>query len=198
MGHIKVFLLELIRLDGRGEHQTLQACSGCSMDEPHYRCRDCLGSSFLCKSCIIKSHSANPFHHIEVCVFIHNLSLNQLNIYFKTLEWQILWTWHFQIFGRAHTTQTCHWWTLPFTHTCVQWFFHRYRYQWHTWHRVGFLWMWTRYCISTTASLLPLSCHSSKSQHCRNLSHSSSLSTPKLWIKMFGLWILSNTCPWVW
>ena len=76
MGHIKDYLWELIRLDGRGEHQAKQACSGCSMGEPLYRCQDCMGSSLLCRSCIVESHTANPFHIIEVSVFLHNLSLN--------------------------------------------------------------------------------------------------------------------------
>ena len=70
MGHIKEFLSEHIRLDGRGEHQTQQACNRCLMDEPHYWCWDCLGSTLLCKSCIVKSHTTNPFHHIKVCACI--------------------------------------------------------------------------------------------------------------------------------
>ena len=74
MGHIKGFLLELIRLDGRGERQTQKACSECLVEEPHYRCVDCLGESFLCGSCIVKSHYTNPFHRIEVSflyLFLH-------------------------------------------------------------------------------------------------------------------------------
>jgi hypothetical protein len=76
MGHINDFLLEFIRLDGRGERQAQQACSKCSMGKPHYRCRDCLGETLLCGSCIVEGHVMNPFHRMEVCVFLHNLSLN--------------------------------------------------------------------------------------------------------------------------
>jgi hypothetical protein len=46
------------------------------MGKPHYRCRDCLGETLLCGSCIVEGHVMNPFHRMEVCVFLHNLSLN--------------------------------------------------------------------------------------------------------------------------
>ena len=88
MGHIKDYLLELIRLDGRGERQAQQACSGCLVDEHQYRCQDCLGESLSCGPCIVKGHVLNPFHNIEVW-FLHNLSLNLLIINFQALEWQI-------------------------------------------------------------------------------------------------------------
>ena len=57
MGHIKEFFFKLICLDGRGEYQTWQSYSECSMSEPNYWCRDCLGGSLLCRTCIVKSHA---------------------------------------------------------------------------------------------------------------------------------------------
>ena len=66
LNEIQLFLSELIRLDGRAEHQSQRYCSDCSKGEPLYRCQDCLGGSLVCKSCIVGYHAYNPFHHIEV------------------------------------------------------------------------------------------------------------------------------------
>ena len=67
---IDIFLLELIRLDGRAERRAQLSCSSCLQGEPRYRCRDCLGGSLHCQTCAVKFHNYNPFHYVEVCFSI--------------------------------------------------------------------------------------------------------------------------------
>lgn len=72
---IDVFLLELLRLEGRGDYRSTH-CRHClqgMLDEhppaqPEYRCRDCFSGELVCRSCLISAHAYNPFHHVEVCL----------------------------------------------------------------------------------------------------------------------------------
>ena len=90
--YTKDFLLELLRLDGRGDHRNQLKCGRCSkgLGEPQYRCRDCLGGSLFCGDCIADNHRSNLFHYIEVSdplYFIHDMLANIIS---KVVEWQIL------------------------------------------------------------------------------------------------------------
>ncbi|KAG1841044.1 hypothetical protein DFJ58DRAFT_634837, partial [Suillus subalutaceus] len=61
------YLLELIRLEGRGDYASRETCQGRSecMSEPAYCCRDCFGTELYCQACIINRHRENPLHRIE-------------------------------------------------------------------------------------------------------------------------------------
>ncbi|KAG2123716.1 hypothetical protein BD769DRAFT_1628906 [Suillus cothurnatus] len=61
------YLLELIRLEGRGDYASRETCQGHSecTSEPAYRCRDCFGTELYCQACIINRHRENPLHKIE-------------------------------------------------------------------------------------------------------------------------------------
>jgi CxC2 like cysteine cluster associated with KDZ transposases len=41
---------------------TISSCVICSNDSAKYRCLDCYGPHWWCQSCLIESHSLNPFH----------------------------------------------------------------------------------------------------------------------------------------
>lgn len=58
------YLEELIRLEGRGEHQS-DLCQ-CGKGKAEVRCRDCYGGQLLCQKCVVQTHYTNPFHRIEV------------------------------------------------------------------------------------------------------------------------------------
>jgi hypothetical protein len=88
--YTKDFLLELLRLDGRGEQKNQLKCSGCSKGEPRYRCRDCLGGSLFCADCIADNHRCNLFHYIEVLGPLFYSKDILANILSKVLERQIL------------------------------------------------------------------------------------------------------------
>ncbi|KAJ6479437.1 hypothetical protein C8R47DRAFT_1218996 [Mycena vitilis] len=62
-----LFLDELLRLDGRGEHAGQQQCAGegCKATDFPYRCKDCLQACLYCKECVVRSHRRTPLHHIE-------------------------------------------------------------------------------------------------------------------------------------
>ncbi|KAG2110013.1 hypothetical protein DEU56DRAFT_874489 [Suillus clintonianus] len=61
------FLLELLRLEGRGDFLLQEACRGsaCCMNAPEFRCEDCLGTELYCKACTVERHIENPTHRIE-------------------------------------------------------------------------------------------------------------------------------------
>ncbi|KAG1833671.1 hypothetical protein DFJ58DRAFT_869463 [Suillus subalutaceus] len=61
------YLLEFIRLEGRGDYASRETCQGHSEceSEPGYRCRDCFGTELYCQECIVNRHRENPLHKIE-------------------------------------------------------------------------------------------------------------------------------------
>lgn len=62
------FLLELLRLDGRGDYVSQYLCRGCAECPlpPLYRCKDCFSTELYCQRCTVEKHHANPLHKIEV------------------------------------------------------------------------------------------------------------------------------------
>lgn len=60
------FLHELIRLDGRADHDRQVPCRCCESEVPTLRCNDCHGGELFCSECVVYVHATNPFHHIEV------------------------------------------------------------------------------------------------------------------------------------
>lgn len=65
-----LYLDELLRHDGLGDHHGSTLCDGCSdadMNvEAHFRCRDCSGSRMLCRGCLLREHTLLPLHRVEV------------------------------------------------------------------------------------------------------------------------------------
>jgi hypothetical protein len=69
----ETYLLELIRLKGRGDYAFRETCQGhneCA-SEPVYRCQDCFGAELYCKECTVNRHRENPLHKIEVCTLVY-------------------------------------------------------------------------------------------------------------------------------
>ncbi|KAJ7053673.1 hypothetical protein C8F01DRAFT_1374953 [Mycena amicta] len=63
--HREDFLLELLRLEGRGDHR-YTACRGCTVGTAAFRCTECVqGGLLLCRDCIVKQHASLPFHRIQ-------------------------------------------------------------------------------------------------------------------------------------
>ncbi|KAG1788563.1 uncharacterized protein HD556DRAFT_1447773 [Suillus plorans] len=60
-----MFLLELLRHEGRGNHTGATICWNCHLDVPQFRCTDCLGTELYCKGCIVTLHTRNPVHRIQ-------------------------------------------------------------------------------------------------------------------------------------
>ncbi|TFY58980.1 hypothetical protein EVJ58_g6064 [Rhodofomes roseus] len=67
---IDTWLLELLRLEGRGEH-TGDACPTCLDGLAEYRCADCADLQLYCGACTVESHSHNPWHRLTVWVKSH-------------------------------------------------------------------------------------------------------------------------------
>ncbi|KAJ6499776.1 hypothetical protein DFH09DRAFT_1336417 [Mycena vulgaris] len=64
--HLEVFLQELLRLEGRGDHRSYSICHDCSVGKADHRCRDCFGGGeLLCSTCVLKRHRQLPFHRIQ-------------------------------------------------------------------------------------------------------------------------------------
>lgn len=60
-----VFLLEILRHDGRGDMAS-NSCGLCHADVAPFRCKDCFDSNLYCQQCIVKNHSRSPVHRVEV------------------------------------------------------------------------------------------------------------------------------------
>ncbi|KAG1729676.1 uncharacterized protein EDB91DRAFT_1085702 [Suillus paluster] len=64
----EAYLLELLRLEGRGDYMFTEVCLGSSECNgcPEYRCRDCFGTALYCKDCTVSRHRESPLHRIQV------------------------------------------------------------------------------------------------------------------------------------
>ncbi|KAG1868451.1 hypothetical protein F4604DRAFT_1881562 [Suillus subluteus] len=60
-----MFLLELLRHEGRGDYVGATVCWNCRLDVPQFQCIDCLGTELYCKGCIVTLHTRNPVHRIQ-------------------------------------------------------------------------------------------------------------------------------------
>ncbi|KAJ7472822.1 hypothetical protein FB451DRAFT_1035953 [Mycena latifolia] len=64
--HQDIFLAELLRWDGRGDHRGQSNCRHCATGLAEYRCRDCLGGrELLCQDCLLRWHEQLPLHRIQ-------------------------------------------------------------------------------------------------------------------------------------
>lgn len=73
--HRQHYLEEFMRWEGRGEFISDQCldCKARRVDSPGraiYRCTECFIPDLVCQSCCVKRHRTNPFHRIEVGLFI--------------------------------------------------------------------------------------------------------------------------------
>ncbi|KAJ6619067.1 hypothetical protein B0H10DRAFT_1947080 [Mycena sp. CBHHK59/15] len=64
--NLELFLQEILRWEGRGDHRSYSACPSCRVDKAEFRCNGCLGGGeMLCRSCLLERHKQNPFHRVE-------------------------------------------------------------------------------------------------------------------------------------
>ncbi|KAJ7818926.1 hypothetical protein B0H13DRAFT_2132258 [Mycena leptocephala] len=83
--HLDMYLEEVLRLEGRGDHIECDTCARCSVGNADHRCVDCLGGGeLLCSSCIVAGHRQLPFHRIQRWT---NLSFERVSL--KTLGLRI-------------------------------------------------------------------------------------------------------------
>ncbi|KAJ7209387.1 hypothetical protein B0H12DRAFT_1033950, partial [Mycena haematopus] len=60
-----IFLAELLRQEGRGDH-VYARCARCGIEKADHRCSHCLGGGeLLCSTCIVEAHRQMPFHRIQ-------------------------------------------------------------------------------------------------------------------------------------
>ncbi len=63
------YLMERLRLEGRGDAAALQACPTCGIDEaPEYTCDECFEGLLECRSCFLSRHLRMPLHRAKVRV----------------------------------------------------------------------------------------------------------------------------------
>ncbi|KAJ7182801.1 hypothetical protein C8R43DRAFT_1116421 [Mycena crocata] len=61
------FLVEMLRMEGRGDHRSYDVCPLCSAEKAEYRCTDCLGGDqLICQACIVNQHIQQPLHRVEL------------------------------------------------------------------------------------------------------------------------------------
>ncbi|KAF9489536.1 hypothetical protein BDN71DRAFT_1512056 [Pleurotus eryngii] len=60
------YLMERLRLEGRGDAAALQACPTCGIDEaPEYTCDECFEGLLECRSCFLSRHLCMPLHRAK-------------------------------------------------------------------------------------------------------------------------------------
>ncbi|KAG1796689.1 uncharacterized protein HD556DRAFT_1306879 [Suillus plorans] len=73
------YLMEVIRLEGRGDYTSHEACHGhceCTF-EPEDHCKDCFGTELYCKDCTVERHHDNLLHRIELGHAVGERCFNQ-------------------------------------------------------------------------------------------------------------------------
>ncbi|KAJ6570826.1 hypothetical protein DFH09DRAFT_1362492 [Mycena vulgaris] len=64
--HLEQFLVEMLRLEGRGEHRDYPMCAACLKEAGDHRCAHCInGGQLLCAGCMVAAHWQLPFHQIQ-------------------------------------------------------------------------------------------------------------------------------------
>ncbi|KAJ7744329.1 hypothetical protein B0H16DRAFT_1322199 [Mycena metata] len=64
--HTTTYLVESLRLEGRGDHASYRLCPCCARAAADYRCRHCFGGGeLLCAGCLLGAHAQLPFHQIK-------------------------------------------------------------------------------------------------------------------------------------
>jgi len=59
MGHEKTYLKHLLNFE---IPPTNLSCTACGRVDASFRCLDCFGSHWWCKSCLVQQHTWHPFH----------------------------------------------------------------------------------------------------------------------------------------
>jgi hypothetical protein len=59
LGHEKTYLNHLLNFEMPPSNLS---CTACGQSEASYRCLDCFGSQWWCKTCLVKQHAPHPFH----------------------------------------------------------------------------------------------------------------------------------------
>ncbi|KAJ7916080.1 hypothetical protein B0H13DRAFT_2231764 [Mycena leptocephala] len=86
-----MYLAEVLRLEGRGDHIEFNACARCNMGNADHRCVDCLGSGeLLCSSCILEGHHQLPFHRIQrwTALSFEHVTLKTLGLRIQLGHWR--------------------------------------------------------------------------------------------------------------
>jgi hypothetical protein len=73
----QTFLDETLRLEGRGTPESLCCCG---LFAPHFRCRDCFGTEMFCHECVLRNHTRNPLHRIDVRRYFFTLSKTNIGL----------------------------------------------------------------------------------------------------------------------
>jgi hypothetical protein len=69
--HRELFLLEMLRHDGRGNNLPSDLCSSCGMNVGVHRCKDCFSSQLLYQGCVVDVHARLPLHCVEVSALLN-------------------------------------------------------------------------------------------------------------------------------
>ncbi|KAK7028741.1 hypothetical protein R3P38DRAFT_2937983 [Favolaschia claudopus] len=88
--HREIFLSEMLRHEGRGDHVNCTMCARCGEGAPDYRCVDCMGGGeLLCRRCIVSEHRRLPFHTIELWTgsYFERKSLKSLDLVIQLGHW---------------------------------------------------------------------------------------------------------------
>ena len=81
LGYREEYLLEMLRLEGRGDVSAEMECMSCASTNPGvYRCEDCLGRLLECSTCCVFCHRLLPLHIIQVSIHPFSLSVAELRI----------------------------------------------------------------------------------------------------------------------
>ncbi|KAF8131200.1 hypothetical protein EV363DRAFT_1165737 [Boletus edulis] len=72
----------MLRLEGRALYSD-SLCQSCGMQEPRYRCEDCLGQVLHCSKCVLATHALHPLHMIKMWNgdFFEPVSLKSLGLH---------------------------------------------------------------------------------------------------------------------
>ncbi|KAK7008375.1 hypothetical protein R3P38DRAFT_3210461 [Favolaschia claudopus] len=84
-----VYLSELLRWEGRGDHAAFTTCR-CRSGAADYRCSDCLGGGeLLCAGCMTTAHRQLPLHRVQKWsgAFFEPASLKSLGVRIQLGHW---------------------------------------------------------------------------------------------------------------
>ncbi|KAJ7511255.1 hypothetical protein B0H11DRAFT_1700222, partial [Mycena galericulata] len=86
----EMFIREILRWEGRGDHRSYSICGECSVDKAEYRCRDCMGGGqLICSGCLVKRHRQLPLHRTQYWTgsFFERKTLKDLGLRIQLGHW---------------------------------------------------------------------------------------------------------------
>ncbi|KAG1785081.1 uncharacterized protein HD556DRAFT_1314530 [Suillus plorans] len=85
LGEHDTYLLEIIRLDGRGDNRGDVCAGGCGSDPGQFRCEDCDDMQLYCAMCTLRNHVRSPSHRIQEwnSMFFQVTSLKKLGLHIQ-------------------------------------------------------------------------------------------------------------------